>query len=354
MDLLTALSEKSDYSDLSLQFIIAAWVTSAAFEGRGSGAGQGKSKISTRDGDLKEEDYTKQSIYSLLYALYRSVGVVETPGDSPWELTFNTWGYTWPETYDCPPPHRTDPQRFGRNAYSGLFQAPELQAYIAEHDGEVHVVEMGCGTGAGAHHVCKNVLPRCTYHAVDMQQAAIATCQRKFVPELGGRLRATCGDATKLGDETGRANVVVVCETHVAERDVLTPEDERFFSTAHRLLEPGGFLTWGNAIRDQTWEPCFEYLESIGMKRVRVLDVTKEAILARDRDKARVDGFVDAAINRFHGFKIPGLGAKRRREAEAAMKNFFRNPGTKLYENMVDGGDSYKVALFQKPAASPS
>ena len=29
------------------------------------------------------------------------------------------------------------------------------------------------------------------------------------------------------------------------------------------------------------------------MKRVRVLDVTKEAIAARDQDKARVDGFVD-------------------------------------------------------------
>jgi hypothetical protein len=116
-----------------------------------------------------------------------------------------------------------------------------------------------------------------------------------------------------------------------------------------RLLEPGGFLTWGNAIPDSTWEPCFEYLESLGMERVRVLDVTDEAIAARDQDKARVDGFVDAAIRRFHGFKIPQLGQRRRAQAEMAMKNFFRNPDTRLYENMVERKDTYKVALFRKP-----
>ena len=54
----------------------------------------------------------------------------------------------------------------------------------------------GCGTGAGAHHVCSNVWKNCTYEAVDMQQAAIRTCHRKFVGELGGRLKATCSDAT--------------------------------------------------------------------------------------------------------------------------------------------------------------
>ena len=69
------------------------------------------------------------------------------------------------------------------------FDAPELQGdFVRERNGSVHVVEMGCGTGAGAHHVCKNSLPLCTYESVDMQQTAILTCQRKFVPELDGRL----------------------------------------------------------------------------------------------------------------------------------------------------------------------
>ena len=37
------------------------------------------------------------------------------------------------------------------------------------------------------------------------------------------------------------------------------------------------------------------------------------------------------------------------RLAEVALKNFARNPGTKLYDNMVDGTDTYKVSLIQKP-----
>ena len=38
--------------------------------------------------------------------------------------------------------------------------------------------------------------------------------------------------------------------------------------------------------------------------------------------------------------------------AEVALKNFSRNPGTKLYDNMVDGTDTYKVSLIQKPLAA--
>src|SRR5690606_637528 len=150
-----------------------------------------------------------------------------------------------------------------------------VQKYVAEREGKVHVVELGCGTGAGAHEVCKNVLPKCTYEAVDMQNAAIQTCRRKFVPELGGRLRATWADATRLAIPDGAADIVAVNETHVTEQSGrATDEDRRFFSTAYRLLKPGGFLVWGNAIPDSTWAPCFAVLEEIGMKQLELEDVT--------------------------------------------------------------------------------
>ncbi len=42
------------------------------------------------------------------------------------------------------------------------------------------------------------------------------------------------------------------------------------------------------------------------------------------------------------------LGTKKLLEAERALKNFYRNPGTRLYENMIDGTDTYKVVLVQK------
>jgi len=342
MDVLTALSNKSDYTKAQLQLIVGAWVMSALVEG--------KQKINLDSGDVSEDDYDKTSIYSLLYALYRSMGTVRSETGAEYEFTFNTWGYTWPKAWGKPPIPAKDPQLMGKNAYAGLYHFDLVKEYIKARDGEVHIVEMGCGTGAGANLICSRILPNCTYEAVDMQKAGIATAKRKFVPEHGGRMVATWGDATKLSFPEGSADFVAVNETHVTEMPGrTTAEDERFFKAAYRMLKPGGFMVWGNAIPESTWKPCFELLESIGMKLIEVCDVTKEAVEARDQDKRRIDIYVDEIINTFHGFKIPVIGEKRRALAEVALKNFSRNPGTKLYDNMVDGTDTYKVVLLQKP-----
>ncbi|NOU32824.1 MAG: class I SAM-dependent methyltransferase [Polyangiaceae bacterium] len=341
MDVLTALSNKSDYSKNQLQLIVGAWILGSLVEK--------KAKISLTNGDVAEEDYDKGSLYSLLYALYRSMGDVRDEHGKRYEFTFNTWGYTWPEAWGPSPTKSSMPERYGQNAYAGLYHFKEVQEYVAARDGKVHVIEMGCGTGAGANWVCGSVLPKCTYEAIDMQIAGIKTCQRKFVPNHNGRLKATHSDATRLSIPDGAADFVAVNETHVTEyAGVVTAEDERFFKTAHRLLKPGGYLVWGNAIPDATWKPCFAFLESIGMKVEEECDVTAEAVKARDEDKARIDTYVDQCIEAFHAFKIPRLGGKRRLQAEIALKNFARNPGTNLYDNMVNRTDTYKVVRVRK------
>jgi SAM-dependent methyltransferase len=341
MDVFTALDPGTEYSKTQLQLIVGAWVLATPFER--------KAKVSVHNGDVAEEDYDKRSIYSLLYSLYRTVGTVRSEVGEPYEFTFNTWAYAWPTAWGKAPASETDPERFGKNAYTGLFHFDAVRDYVKARNGRVHIVEMGCGTGAGAHHVSKSVLPNCTYEAVDMQHAAIQTCKRKFVPELGGRLKATRADCTKLPIEDGVADFVAVCETHVTEMaGQVTPEDAQFFRTAHRLLKPGGMLVWGNAIPDSTWQPCFDFLESIGMKKIEECDVTKEAILARDQDKPRADEFVDEALGQMWGFRIPWFGTKKRIEARQAMLNFYRNPGTRLYDTMTTRTDTYKVVCFQK------
>jgi SAM-dependent methyltransferase len=341
MDILTGLDRHASYSPAQLQWIFGAWVLSGLFER--------KKKISVVDGDVSEDDYDKRSVYSLLYALYRSMGEVKSETGARYEATFNTWGYAWPAAWGPSPISDGDPQRFGKNAYTGLYQSGSVRKRIAEKNGKVHIVEMGCGTGAGAHHVCAHVLPDATYEAVDMQQAAIRTCQRKFVPHLGGRLVATCADATALPIVEHSADFIAVNETHVTEvRGAVTEEDKRFFGEAYRVLKPGGYLVWGNAIPDETWNACFSYLEQNRMKVVDVTDVTNEAVRARDEDKGRIDAFADECGRRLLGFRMPIIGKKKRLEAAVALKNFCRNPGTRLYEDMRTRRDTYKVAALQK------
>jgi ubiquinone/menaquinone biosynthesis C-methylase UbiE len=339
-DLFTALDAGKEYSKWQLQLVVGAWVLAAPFEG--------EPKVSVGNGDVAEEDYDKRSIYSLLYSLYRAMGTVQSEVGEPYEFTFNTWGYDWPNAWGDPSTSAAGPERFGKNAYSGLFHFDAVKDYLKSHDGRVHVIELGCGTGAGAAHVMKNVLPNCTYEAVDMQLAAIHTCKRKFVPELAGRLKATRADCTQLPIEDGVADFVTVCETHVTHfAGQVTEEDAKFFRTAKRLLKPGGMLVWGNAIPDSTWKPCFDFLESLGLKKLEVCDVTKEAIAARDRDKGRADEYVDQLLSRMWGFRIPRYGARKRAEARQAILNFYRNPGTRLYGTMIDRVDTYKVVCFQ-------
>ena len=348
MDILTGLNNRSSYSTFKLQLIIIAWVMSSMFRRR--------KKISEETGDVSEDDYTKQSIYALLYSVYRAVGVVRSDLDEPYEFTFNTWGYQWPSEWGEAPTAERDPQRFGKNAYSGLFQFQPVKELVRNRDGRVHVVEMGCGTGAGAHHVCSEVLPKCTYEAVDMQLAAVQTARRKFVSELGDRLVATHANAAEQNtDDDEPADIIVICETHVTEQSgQVTPEDEAFFRSVKRRLRPGGFLVWGNAIPDSTWQPCFDFIESIGMSVTEVRDVTPQAVGARDADKARVNAYVQSCFDKFVGFRIPFLGKRVRRDTELAMKNFYRHPGTNLYDTMIDGTDSYRVVLVSKPPAAES
>ena len=87
-----------------------------------------------------------------------------------YQFTFNTWGIANPDGY---PPN--DPERHGKNAYAGLVNMPEAKAYMAEHGDSPKIVEIGCGTGAGANLITREIIPKAHYVAIDMQKAAIET-----------------------------------------------------------------------------------------------------------------------------------------------------------------------------------
>ena len=114
MDVFTALNPGTEYSKTQLQLIIGAWVLATPFER--------KAKVSLNNGDVAEEDYDKRSIYSLLYSLYRTVGKVKSEEGEPYEFTFNTWAYKWPDAWGDKPTDRERPgDGSGRTRTRGSF-----------------------------------------------------------------------------------------------------------------------------------------------------------------------------------------------------------------------------------------
>lgn len=295
-------------------------------------------------GDINEDDYTKDSIYSMLYSLYQAYNAAPAPSGETYQFTFNTWGIS--NTGDPAVPWirpESEPQRHGMAAYQGLTEFPEVKKLVA-HVESPKFLEIGCGTGAGANLITQ-LLPSVHYTAVDMQKAAIKTCKAKHAKN---NPRLNClwveggvgnnGSKVAIPDES--IDVVVISETHIAEADI-GPEEKAIFADIMRVLKPGGIFVWGNALPTYVWNRASEYLPKIGFESCGVLNHTQGAILARDEDKERVNMYVDYLIGNFPVMKVPYFGPRCSHVCELLIKNFYRHPGTALYEKMVTGYDSY-------------
>merc|ERR1712113_1094903 len=113
-----------------------------------------------------EEDYTKDSIYAIFYSLYQSIGKAPSPLGVDYQFTFNTWGISNVDWMLG----EAEPQRHGKAAYQGLIEFKEVRHYLEINPSPL-IVEIGCGTGAGANHISQ-LIPGSSYVALDMQQAA--------------------------------------------------------------------------------------------------------------------------------------------------------------------------------------
>jgi ubiquinone/menaquinone biosynthesis C-methylase UbiE len=304
-------------------------------------------------GDINEDDYTKDSIYSLLYSLYQAYPTAPSPHGGKYQFTFNTWGISntgSPEVSWVRP--ETEPQRHGMAAYQGLTEFQEVKDLIKRVENP-QFLEIGCGTGAGANLITQ-LLPTINYTAVDMQKAAIKTCNEKHA---AGNERLTCvwieggvgNEGKRVTIPDSSIDVVVISETHIAEANI-GPEEKSIFSDIVRVLKPGGLFVWGNALPTYVWDQATEYLPKIGFEQCGEINHTKGAILARDEDKERVDMYVDYLLGNFPVMNVPYFGSKCHHVCDMLIKNFYRHPGTALYKKMETGYDSYMHLCNKKGA----
>jgi len=301
------------------------------------------------DGDINEEDYTKDSIYAVLYSIYANVGLSPAPKGKPYQFTFNTWGISdvdW--ILD-----ESEPQRHGKAAYQGLVEFPAVKTYLQANPNP-QLVEIGCGTGAGANHISQ-LIDGCKYLALDMQQMAVDTCKslhaannpRLTCQHVSGGVGGSKGKPAPMPDHS--VDIVVISETHIAE-DTIGPEEMAIFKEIVRMLKPGGFFVWGNALPTSVWNAAPGVLEGMGFESCDSLNHTKGAVHARLEDEERVDMYMEHIKDQFPVMKLPFFGTRCRHIADRLVKNFYRHPGTALFKRMETGAHSYMHNCYRRPA----
>lgn len=208
------------------------------------------------------------------------------------------------------------------------------------------IVEIGCGTAAGANLITREVLPTSKYLALDMQQAAINTCHERHATEDNPGL--TCqivpngvgNGGNKAPREDNSVDFVIISETHIADV-VIGDLEKEIFNEIVRILKPGGLFLWGNALPTRVWEEAAEYLPTVGFELVNNYNHTEGAVIARDEDYERVEAVMDELIGKYPIMKAPYFGERCTKVTNRLIANFYRHPGTALYLKMVTGYDSY-------------
>merc|ERR1711972_679586 len=235
-------------------------------------------------------------------------------------------------------------------AYQGLIEFEPVKNYLKANP-NAQFVEIGCGTGAGANHITQ-LVPGCKYTAFDMQQAAIDTCNllhakdnpRLTCTHVPGGVGGSGGAKAPMSDNS--VDIVVISETHIAEATI-GPEERAIFAEIIRILKPGGFFVWGNALPTSVWHMAAPVLEELGMEECGSLNHTKGAVTARLEDRERADMFVDHLINHFPVMLLPKIGPRCAHVSDRLIKNFYRHPGTKLFKQMETGAHSYMHLCFR-------
>jgi len=300
------------------------------------------------DGKVSEDEYQKASIYSVLYSLYaHHPNLNYHVTNETYQFTFNTWGLYREDGNDDGQGNQwydeKVPERVGMTAYRGLVEFDEVKKYLSEVNAEPTFLEVGCGTGAGANLISgvltkdpTHPMKKCTYNALDMQGAAIATCKNRHAAN-NSNLNCVHGNGQKLPFEDSSIDIVVVSETHIAEI-TLDPEAIKIIGEIKRVLKNGGLFVWGNALPTTAWNEAISYLPTVGFEMKHVNNRTDDGVYARDVDKDRVDHILEQFLAPIYAF---AFAPKCKHTIDRLIANFYRHPGTDLYYKMATGTDSY-------------
>lgn len=127
-----------------------------------------------------------------------------------------------------------------------------IQPTLAEHERQLHIVDLGCGVAASACYLAERLPVRVTGITLSPVQARLAQTRIRMAG-VSDRVVCIQGDYNHLPPGVGTADLAYAIESFVHG-----PDPDLFFAECRRLLRPGGVLIICDDFRRPTVDPRAE------------------------------------------------------------------------------------------------
>lgn len=209
---------------------------------------------------------TQKFYRGLHHALYQLIARMDRRG----EVTLMNYGYLDPDTPRIALSEPEEPDRYALQLYHQIAGALEI--------GKADVLEVGSGRGGGAAFVHKTFQP-CTMTGVDYAEGAVAFCRR--VHQAPG-LSYLHGDAEDLPFEEARFDAVINVESSHCYGSMT-----RFLTEVHRVLRPGGRLSWADLRFVNALPALEEAIQASGLQVVSRREITPYILNSLDQHQSQ-------------------------------------------------------------------
>jgi phthiocerol/phenolphthiocerol synthesis type-I polyketide synthase E len=185
------------------------------------------------------------------------------------------------------------------------------------------VLDVGCGRG-GTVSVIKQFFEPANDCGVDLAPAAIKFCRATLRhPDVTFEV----GDAERLPFPDDSFDVVTNIESSSTYPDI-----HAFYQEVFRVLAPGGYFLYTDALPVGRFAECTDCLRRLGFSLELDRDITPNVL---------------ASCGEVAGYRLDAYRA----QGDRAMSDFLGAPGTQFYDEMKRGEWAYRIHRWKKPAA---
>jgi phthiocerol/phenolphthiocerol synthesis type-I polyketide synthase E len=185
------------------------------------------------------------------------------------------------------------------------------------------VLDVGCGRG-GSISVIKQYFAARSAVGLDLAPAAIKFCRATHrYPDVTFEV----GDAERLPFPDHSFDVVVNIESSSTYPDI-----GAFYHQVFRVLTPGGYFLYTDALPVGRFAECTDCLRRLGLSLELDRDITPNVL---------------ASCGEIAAYRLDAYRA----QGDRAMSDFLGAPGTQFYDEMKRGEWTYRIHRWKKPAA---